>query len=209
VAYTPPNTVTGSDTLTAALWNQQIRDNFSFLTTLQFTNEAARDAAITAPIAGMQVRLTAPTVNTAISTLGSSALTSIASGITTTYDGTRWVCTTPVSAVSTGNSVSYSSASWTKIFSGQLSVTVVTGSRVLISLSAGLAWVSSSGVVYGGVNANTTPSTLPFVLSGPGNVSYQYIASVTPGVNTFELYGLTSAGTGLMYGPALTVTALA
>jgi len=31
MAYTTPNTVTGSDVLTAALWNAQIRDNFAFL----------------------------------------------------------------------------------------------------------------------------------------------------------------------------------
>ena len=29
--YTPPSTVTGSDVLTAALWNTQIRDNFESL----------------------------------------------------------------------------------------------------------------------------------------------------------------------------------
>ena len=29
--YTPPSTVTGSDVLTAALWNTQIRDNFEWL----------------------------------------------------------------------------------------------------------------------------------------------------------------------------------
>ena len=31
--YTPPSTVTGSDVLTAALWNTQIRDNFAALFT--------------------------------------------------------------------------------------------------------------------------------------------------------------------------------
>lgn len=31
MAYTPPSTVTGSDVLTAALWNAQIRDNLEWL----------------------------------------------------------------------------------------------------------------------------------------------------------------------------------
>lgn len=37
MAYTPPSTVTGSDVLTASLWNVQVKDNFAYLKALADT----------------------------------------------------------------------------------------------------------------------------------------------------------------------------
>lgn len=209
MAYTTPSTVGGSDVLTAALWNTQIRDNFSFLATLQFTTEAARDAAIPTPIAGQRARLTAPVTNTAV---GSN--TSIASGITTVYDGTRWICTTPICA-SYGYGVTNATAAWTRLLAGLLSVTMVTGSRVLIQFG-GMATVSSGAGdnTIGVNNAVSLPDNTGLLttrLTTQSNPSFvQYVRTVTPGTNVFQWFAYQfGGGTQTLATTAITITSLA
>lgn len=209
MAYTTPSTVSGSDVLTAALWNTQIRDNFSFLATLQFTTEADRDAAITTPIAGQRVRLTAPVTNTAV-----GSLTSIASGITTVYDGTRWVCVTPICA-SYGYGVTNAVSSWTRLLAGSLSVTMVTGSRVLIQFGGMATVTSGAGDNTIGVNNSlagfVSGQTLTTRLTTQSNPSFvQCVRTVTPGTNVFEWFAnQVGGGTETLATTTITITALA
>lgn len=123
---------TAGQTLTAASM-EALRGNANAGHSV-FTTEAARDAAITAPTEGLMAYLTAPTVPAA-----TGATTAVPTGITTIYNGSAWVCVTPVSAytLSSGNTTS---GSYTTTLSGGAgtnpSVTLSTGATALVSLSA-------------------------------------------------------------------------
>jgi hypothetical protein len=95
-----------------------------------FTDEAARDAVITSPTEGMVAYLTAPTVPAATST------TALPTGISTIYNGSVWVCVTPVGSYNGGSSQAFTNA-YVDVTSGGtvVSVTLVTGTTALVSLS--------------------------------------------------------------------------
>ena len=59
-----------------------------------FLNEATRDAAIPSPVEGQQCYLTAPTVPAA-----TGSITAVPTGVQVIYNGSVWVCTTPIAAV--------------------------------------------------------------------------------------------------------------
>ena len=220
MAYVTPGTVAAGDVATAAAWNVITNDILQFAPYVQgvFTNEAARDAAITSPTEGMHVYLTAPTVPAA-----TGGETFIPTGIITIYNGSVWVCVTPVSALQTATGTT-TSASYTATLSGSPgtnpSVTLVTGTTALLHISSSLynttqgsganaavsVAVSGAGVVAAAekwglalANAAIARMTVTSVISG-----------LTAGTNTFTLqYLRTVSGTGEFSNRALTVTGIA
>ena len=183
MAWTTPGTATAGEVLTAAFWNANVRDN-SLMGQPVYTNEAARDAAITAPSEGMSVYLTAPTIPAT-----SGASTSILpSGAMTIYNGSVWVCRTAVSAQQTANSSSITSATYTNALwsAAPLTVTTVTGTTALIHLNARIA--AAGNYYFVGVKSAT-------VAAQDAQALTMAIATQTSsGTSTFVMYGLT-AGT--------------
>ena len=158
-----------------------------------FTNEAARDAAITSPSEGMHAYLTAPTVPAA-----TGGVTYLPSGITTIYNGSVWVCMTPVCSYTT-NSGTVATTSYTATLSGSPgtnpSVTLVTGTTALISFNLRVSnttggaqnlvsvAVSGAGTVaaqddWGVKYDGTSETTVSITTLIPG---------LTAGTNTFTL----------------------
>ena len=168
-----------------------------------FTNEAARDAAITAPSEGMHAYLTAPTIPAA-----TGGATYIPTGITTVYNGSAWVCVTPVGAF-TSNEGTSTSNTYTTTLSGSPgtnpSVTLSTGTTVLIQTS-GEVYNSGTGYEYMVVSvsgattiaaADDNGAVVGGVASVIGNVATSFILSgLTAGTNTFTLSYRVSANTG-------------
>ena len=161
-----------------------------------FTNEAARDAAITSPTEGMHAYLTAPTIPAATTTAR------LPTGITTIYNGSVWVCTTPVgSEVLTQQNVA--SASYSDLATTGPSVTLVTGTTALISLSA--ISVASSTVAYIGfavsgastIAATDDAGSFAYVAVSNAQVAIQktfVFGGLTAGTNTFKMQYRVNAG---------------
>lgn len=158
-----------------------------------FTNEAARDAAITAPSEGMHAYLTAPTVPAA-----TGGTTIVPTGVLTVYNGSVWVCTTEVGAY-TSNLGTTTSTSYTATLSGSPgtnpSVTLVTGTTALVSLGAILYANTGNPVMYIGVavsGATTAAASdsFAFIHSSANGIAAnrQFILTgLTAGTNTFTL----------------------
>ena len=207
MAYVAPSVVTAGDAVTAASYNVLTNDVLQFAPFVQgvFTNEAARDAAITSPTEGMHVYLTAPTVPAA--TGGS---TTLPSGVRTIYNGAVWVCVTPVGA-STSNNGSTTSNSYTATLSSggtNPSVTLVTGTSVMIALAFnGINNIggnqSNMSVAVSGattLGAGTAGST-EFCSIATRETAFSTVSrtvvipGLTAGTNTFTLNYLVSSGT--------------
>lgn len=168
---------------------------------LVFATESARDTAISAPVEGMVAYITAPTVPAA-----SGASTSVPSGIRTVYNGSVWVCVTPIGA-QTNAAGSTTSASFTASLSGSPgtnpAVTLTTGTTALISVSS-LLYGSTAGNVWMGVavsGASTiAASTALSAYNGTsgGIVSSRtfVLTGLTAGSNTFTLNYQAGAFTG-------------
>ena len=171
---------------------------------MTFTNEAARDAALTAPTEGMVAYLTAPTVPAA-----TGGTTSLPTGVRTIYNGTNWVCITPVSAF-TQNAGTTTSASYTATLSGSPgtnpSVTLVTGATALISIRSLLdqntvgAYAALS-VAVSGAGTVSAADNFSIYFSKSSNGSIQtgttfILAGLVAGTNTFTLqYKAAGGGT--------------
>ena len=193
MAYVTPGTVAAGDVATAAAWNVITNDVIQIGGLAQgvFTNEAARDAAITSPTEGMIAYLTAPTVPAATGTT-----TLLPTGIRTVYNGSVWVCVTPIGAVTPAQGAT-TSLSYTATLSGTAgtnpSVTLVTGTTAAISIKA-----------FAAPSAVNIYSLVSVAVSGAGTVAasddwsaYQYTSAANEGVTnstTTMIYGLT-AGT--------------
>lgn len=198
--WTNPGTATAGQVLTASRWNTDVRDN-SLMGHPVFTNEAARDAVITAPVEGQMCYLTAPTVPAA-----TGATTFLPSGIVTIYNGSVWVCVTPVGAVSSGNG-NTTSSSFTATLGGSPgtnpSVTLVTGTTAKIEIAA-LLYGTTAGNVFmgvavsgaGTVAATTTNSAYTATTQGIVSGRSVIIGGLTAGTNTFTLQYLAGAHTG-------------
>jgi hypothetical protein len=202
MAYVTPGTVAAGDVATAAAWNVITNDILQFAPFVQgvFTNEAARDAAITAPTEGMHAYLTAPTVPAA-----TGSITAISTGAQTIYNGTNWVCVTPVGATSNinGNTTSTSYVTTLTGDSTALSVTLVTGSIAMISMSARpysgatgncfLSFSVSGATTVAASDSNAAQTSI--VSNGTyGQLSRtQIITGLTAGTNTFTLNYKTSS----------------
>lgn len=190
---------TAGQTLTAASM-EQLRENNNYGHNV-YTNEAARDAAITSPVEGMMAYLTAPTVPAA-----TGSVTFVPTGITTIYNGSVWVCTTPISAYTT-NAGTTMSGTYTATLSGSPgvnpTVTLVTGTTALITVSA-LLYGSSSGNTWAGVavsGAGTVAAAdgyAAYTGTTAGIVSCKTVvlSGLTAGTNTFTIQYRAGAHTG-------------
>lgn len=164
-----------------------------------FTNEAARDAAITAPSEGMHAYLTAPTIPAA-----TGASTQLPTGIRTVYNGSVWVCTTPIGAkeplVGTTTSGTYTP---TLSAGTNPSVTLVTGTTALISMTC-LIYNTGANSTYASIavsGATTAAASddhaiLHGAISGTVSGRTFVLSGLTAGTNTFTLNYKRDAGTG-------------
>lgn len=210
MAWTNPGTAVAGDVLTAAFWNAQVRDNM-LMGNPVFTNEAARDAAIPSPSEGQRAYLTAPTVPTA-----AGAVTMIPSGVQTIYNGSAWVCVTPVGAF-TGASGNTTSTSFTATLTGtpgtNPSVTLVTGTVAIISIAvyigtAGFQYHRMSVAVSGASTIAANDDWSIFFRPYNPNPEYvqpafgatHFITGLTAGTNTFTLQYKVDGGVSSAFG---------
>ena len=162
-----------------------------------FTNEAARDAAITSPVEGMRAYLTAPTIPAATG----SSYTAIPTGVQTIYNGTVWVCVTEIGAGRLGDAgYTTTSASYVTTLTGDstpISVTLVTGTSALVTMSnsaygsagAGTPWMSisvSGATTLAATDSRGIVSDQPAAQQMSPSVSY-ILTGLTAGTNTFTL----------------------
>jgi len=174
-----------------------------------YTNEAARDTAITSPTEGMYAYLTAPTVPAA-----TGEATLLPTGIQTVYNGTVWVCVTPVgtSSVTTGTATVNQSGTPTFVVPAggtNCSVTISTGTSALVTINSsfGTGNATSQGVIGLAVTgASTIAPSLAFSAghgwTGYTSVNYPIITNtfvitgLTGGANTFTMQFADSSGAG-------------
>ena len=173
---------------------------------LVFTNEAARDAAITSPTEGMSVYLTAPTVPAA-----TGANTSVPTGVQTIYNGSVWVCVTEVGADTVTTGTTTSATYTTTLTSGGTNptVTLVTGTTALVGFAVEVnnsgtsnqhlwATISVSGAsTIAASDANAAYHFRPDVATFSLNLSRVFVfTGLTAGTNVFALnYGAIASGT--------------
>lgn len=181
-----------------------------------FINEAARDAAITAPVEGMYAYLTAPTVPAA-----TGDTTAVPTGVQTIYNGSAWVCVTQVSSFTSATGT-VTSTSFTASLSGSPgtnpSVTLSTGTSALITVSSsqwnsgaggsvmGIAVSGASTVTADDYRGNETGSGITTVVSCARST---VITGLTAGTNTFTLQYRVGGGTGTFRNRAITVQGIA
>jgi hypothetical protein len=216
MAYIAPGTVASGDVATAAAWNTVVGDILQFAPFVQgvFTTEAARDAAITSPTEGMHAYLSAPTIPAATGTT-----TLIPTGILTVYNGSVWVCRTPVGAVTPAQGTS-GSTSFTATLGGSPgtnpTVTMVTGTSALLQIycetTAGASSfsemsvaVSGAGVVAASGNHGITTNTTTQTCAGRTII----LSGLTAGTNTFTLQYKTNNQSCSWNQRTLTVTGVA
>ena len=181
-----------------------------------FLNEAARDAAITSPTEGMHAYLTAPTVPTA-----TGAITAIPLGVQTIYNGSVWVCVTPVGSRSDTDATG--SNSYVTTLTGDavaISVTLVTGTTALVAThaTASVDAVATNFLSFSVSGATTLSVTDD---NGSRDVSEAsgrivgvgrplIITGLTAGTNTFTLnYKTDSISTITYYTRNIIVTGIA
>jgi hypothetical protein len=222
MAWSDTGDFTSGQILTAAAMDK-VREAM-FFGQATFTNEAARDTAFANPGAlapitlqeGMRSYLTAPTVPAA-----TGGVTAIPTGITTVYNGSAWVCTTPVSSY-TLNSGTTTSGTYTATLSGSPgtnpSVTLSTGTSVIVSIAA-MMRSSASGqgatmsVAVSGATTLAAQDAYWLFTDGTANVTSGatfLIGGLTAGSNTFTLnYRVGSGNTLTVQDRRITVQGLA
>ena len=209
MAYEAPGTVASGSVWTASQVNVITNDILQFAPYVQgvFTNEAARDAAITAPTEGMHAYLTAPTVPTGTG------------GAQTIYNGAAWVCVTPQSAtVATAQTTS--STSYADLATVGPAVTLVTGTSAIVTVctqtTADAAATSrmSYAVTGGTAIAAADTSSAVLIVTGAGvpNLAIsttQIVTGLAAGTNTFTAKYKVSASTGTFTNRSITVQGIA
>ncbi len=185
-----------------------------------FTNEAARDAAITSPTEGMHVYLTAATVPAA-----TGSITAVPTGVQTIYNGSVWVCVTEVGARSETNAQTQST-SFVSTLTGDataISVTLVTGTTALVSFTFSAytsGTVVSAAVSVSGASTIAASAGKSAVKQDLSNVAANLTShgnsfvftGLTAGTNTFTLQYKTAAAVNAFFdtsGRSLTVKGIA
>ena len=205
MAWTAPSTWVAGAILTAAQLNTQLRDNMLAGGPI-YATEALRDAAITSPFEGQRAYITGSTVTTA-----AGQTTVIPTGVQTIYNGSVWVCVTPVGAVTDTTCSTTTTASFadpSTAGSTNPTVTLVTGTSAIVDINSTL--YNSSTTAYTYVSFAVSGAT---TLAGSEANSYYYspvsaqpadqhtgrrliITGLTAGTNTFTMKYKVSAGTG-------------
>ena len=218
MAWSDPGDFTSGQILTAAQMDS-IREAM-FFGQGTFANEAARDTAFNAsgamsPITlqeGMRTYLTAATVPAA--TGGSTA---VPTGVTTVYNGSVWVCVTPVSA-RTNDTGTRATNSYGALTGGGTnpSVTLVTGTTALVDISnasfnSGANATAMSVEVSGATTlAGSDDNNMDHALSAGISMGKRIILTgLTAGTNTFTLVYKAGAGTGSFLRRGITVVGIA
>ena len=208
MAWSDPGDFTSGQVLTAANMDA-IREGM-FFGMPTFSTEAARDTAYGAPLSpialqeGMRAYITASTV--AAATGGSTA---VPTGITTVYNGSAWVCTTPVSAYTSNAGTYTGSLAYTATLGGtpgtNPSVTLATGTTALVSIAA---LCSNNAIAGGAIVSVAVSGATTLAASNDYAVNYDnstasylitlaqtmVITGLTAGTNTFTLnYSLNNA----------------
>ena len=201
MAWTAPSTFVAGAILTAAQLNTNVRDN-SLAGGPIYATEALRDAAITSPFEGQRAYITGSTVATATGQAGTAG---VPTGIQTIYNGSGWVCVTPVGARSStdgGRTV----ATYANTLTGDatpVSVTLTTGTSALVSLTMWTAcgagvFTFMSFAVSGATTLAASDDNGMRVDGNTGMVtsgSTYAITGLTAGSNTFTLnYKADTAG---------------
>jgi hypothetical protein len=203
-------TFTAGSVLTATQVNTYLMQQ----AVMVFTNEAARDAAITSPSEGMTSYLTAPTVPT-VSADSAGTVT----GVTTVYNGSVWVCTTPIGGrtAAQGNSSTTSYTTSLSLSPGtNPAVTLVTGTTALVRLRARGA-IGSTGACYVSVavsGATTLAASDEWAVEFASTAAMSYgcefvLTGLTAGTNTFTLQYKAPAAGCAFYNRALAVSGIA
>ncbi len=182
-----------------------------------FTNEAARDAAITSPVEGMTCYLTSPTVPSA-----TGELVNLPTGVKTIYNGSVWVCVTEIGTIQTANGSTASTSYTGTLSSGgtNISVTLVTGSSVLIWSSANASCSSagnsfSMSIAISGAGSFAASDAYRIWGDAPIGNYYMTVGSsfviggLTPGTNTFTANYKTSTNTAYFRDRRLVVKGIA
>jgi hypothetical protein len=213
MAWTAPSTWVAGAILTAAQLNTQLRDNMLCGGPI-YATEALRNADIPSPFEGQRAYITGSTVAAA-----TGGVTNVPSGIQTVYNGSAWVCTTPVSAYTT-NIGTTTSTTYTATLSGSPgtnpSVTLSTGTTALISFAmlgnttANLL-LASVAVSGAGTVAASDSYRVQTYLPTDTSLSWSVVISgLTAGTNTFTLqYRNNVGGTVTVANRSLTVQGVA
>lgn len=181
---------------------------------MTFTNEAARDAALTSPTEGMVAYLTTPTVPAA-----TGATTYIPTGIQTIYNGAAWVCVTGVGCL-TAPSETTASTTYTDLATAGPSVTLSTGTTALVHLSGLITAGATSAVslmsvaVSGATTIAAVDTRAVFTSSSSGSFQIAagrtvVIGGLTAGTNTFTIKYRVTASTGTFEARELFVQGIA
>ena len=209
MAYEAPGTVASGSVWTASQVNVITNDILQFAPYVQgvFTNEAARDAAITAPTEGMHAYLTAPTVPTGTG------------GAQTIYNGAAWVCVTPQGAT-VATSQTTSSNTYADLATVGPAVTLVTGTSAIVTVCAqttnNAAATNNVGYAVSGASTiaatDTTSAILVASAAGVPNLTVsttQIITGLTAGTNIFTMKYKVSVNTGTFVNRSITVQGIA
>ena len=204
MAWTAPSTWVAGAILTAAQLNTQLRDNM-FCGGPIYATEALRDAAITSPFEGQRAYITGSTVATAVG--GASGSTAIPTGIQTIYNGSAWVCVTPVGANSATLATTTSASYVTTLTSDgtAISATLSTGTSALVTINA-ISYNSSAQTNYLSFDvsgattlaASDTNGSLVAVYTGSATATHSrswIVTGLTAGTNTFRLNYKTTSST--------------
>lgn len=220
--YVAPSTVVAGQTYSASAHNVIVNDVIDHEARINqyagvYTNEAARDAAITSPTEGMRVYLTAPTVPAA-----TGDATFVPTGITTIYNGTSWVCVTPVSARTTAQGLR-SASGYTATLTGtpgtNPSVTLTTGTTALVSLymegETGSGAGSNIMMSFAVSGATTLAASDTYRLfNGTVQITFAFgntfvVSGLTAGSNTFTLQYASNVGGGAFRNRSIVVAGIA
>lgn len=217
MAWTAPSTWVAGAILTAAQLNTQLRDNMLAGGPI-YATEALRDAAITSPFEGQRAYITGSTVADA-----TGVIKAVPTGIQTIYNGSAWVCVTPVYAGSSisGTKTTVGYATTLTSDATVVSATLSTGTTALISIG-GMATNSAGGITQYmaiSVSGATTVAAADAngVYAGDGSaglssaLSRQFvITGLTAGTNTFTLqYNTNSTSTATFINRSLKVAGIA
>ena len=192
MAYVAPTIRSAGDAVTAADYNIMANNALQFAPFVQgvFTTEAARDAAITSPTEGMHAYITASTIAAATGTT-----TAVPTGIQTIYNGSVWVCVTPIGSKST-TSGSITSTSYITTITGDstaISVTLVTGTSAVLHYGANsyisggatsVAFSVSGATTYAASDGDRVLNETAIQLALSKSMIF---TGLTAGTNTFTL----------------------
>jgi hypothetical protein len=215
MAWTDPITFVSGNVLTAAQMNVIQANLLAGGPT--YATEAARNTAIPSPFEGQRAYITGSTIAAATGTT-----TTVPTGIQTIYNGSAWVCVTPVGAYS-HTSATTATLPYVTTLTGDataISATISTGTTAIVDI-----WAMAKGSAVGTLaylsfsvsNATTIAASDAngMVINSPV-AAYNYtmgrryiFSGLTAGTNTFTLNYGANTGTVTYTSRSLIVQAVA